>query len=74
MPSISSNSAMPSGPAANEITPLLSVSRFSTANILPPIALSPTQKTTLLPHCNVSSTCGRRSRKARALSLSMPRV
>src|SRR6201996_5799605 len=73
IPSISSNSAAPSGPAAKDNTPLLSASRFISANILPPIALSPTQKTRLLPHCSVSSTWGRRSRKARALSLSMPK-
>src|SRR6201996_8365661 len=74
MPSISSNSAEPSGPAAKESTPLLSASSFSSANILPPIALLPTQKTRLLPHCSVSSTKGRPSRKARVLSLSMSKV
>src|SRR6201996_6487682 len=74
MPSISSNSAEPSGPAAKESTPLLSASRFSSANILPPIALLPTQKTRLLPHCSVSSTKGRPSRKVRVLSLSMSKV
>src|SRR6201996_7381654 len=74
MPSISSNSAEPSGPAAKESTPLLSASSFSSANILPPIALLPTQKTRLLPHCSVSSTKGRPSRKVRVLSLSMSKV
>ena len=48
-------------------------SRLSRQNILPPIALSPTQKTRFAPHCIVSTTCGSLRRKARAVSASMLR-
>ncbi len=49
-----------------------SPSRFTTANIFPPMALSPTQKRRLAPHCMVSDTWGRVRRKARRRSASMP--